>query len=226
VDGGTLLGASDAQLLSDELAGGFALLFDSQTEHFLLVESAFGVDDRILELDTAGEILRTVVTSTDFLGAIELLDIGGGGSFQAFQSAGKRLGYVVSDFFAYPAVAVRNALEPRRPVMTLTGPSSGPAMMELAVTGAEPNAAVQFYMGPRAFAQTGEVALPLIGYAPILSWLEIGDIQRRFRRPTDADGRATFRYFDPGTLHGRLVWQGILEDSGNAPIGSSTGVFN
>lgn len=226
VDGGVLLDESDAQVVSDELAGGLALLFDPQTEHFLVVESDFSADDRILELGAQGEILRTVVTSSDFIGAIELLDAGGDETFQAFQPAGERLAYVVTDFFAFPPVAVRNLVEPRRPVLTITGPSSGPAMMQVEVTGAEPNAAVQFTMGPRAFTRADEVTLPLLAYAPVFSRLELGEIQRRFRRPTDSTGRATFSYYDAGTLHGRLVWQGILEGTASALLGSSVAAFN
>ena len=224
---GAVLGEADAAVVVDGLDGGSSLAIDPPSQNLVLAElnASGAIPDRIRILSPRGEPLGEVASTSVTLGQLDVRSGSGTGELRAFQPAGSRLACVVTDFNVF--AADRIVLEPARPTATLTGPGVGRGAMTLTIEGAAPDAAVAVYFGSVADLVPGELVLHGPFDFAFHTALPLAKTRRTaFLTPTDGTGTAVFQYFDPGNLHGTLVFQSLLYDADLAPVGTSAYVLN
>jgi hypothetical protein len=217
---------SDASVFSADYDGASSLAFDPVSGHLFVTEMDYCSSvGRIREMDENG--LRRAI-SIESVNAISNLEFAGGNAeatFQPYQPANVRLRYNSTDFVAFTSTVV--TVKPRRPGAAISGPSSGPGAVTLTITNAEPNAGVYVLFGPRTEYDEDEIVYDL-GYGfPVHFALPVNKIRRvPLPIPTDAFGTATFTYYDPGSLHGLLVFQALAIDAHGVPLGTSKAALN
>ena len=224
--GGAVLSEADAAVLTPGLNGASSLALDPVFGHVFLCENNFQASaNRILQIHPgSGEVIDVVAEAPTWITNLEVFTGPGDGHFRAYQPANARL--VVSDTDFGLGTSDRVTLEPARPVASLAGPPVGPAAMTLTITGAEPNAAVLVYFGLQTNMLRTTYDFPVFDFR----WhtaLPLGDFRRLpLMTPTDANGTATFQYFDPGTMHGLYAFQAMVLEPNAKVVGSCQHVLN
>ncbi len=223
---GQMLDESDASLFADQFDAATSLEFDGTNGHLFLAETDFCSSvARVHEIDAEGERRTIVFESSNVVSNLELFAGAGGATFQPFQPKNAQLKLNLTDYGASSSHVV--TIKPRRPTAAITGPGSGPGTMTLTIEGAQPDAAVFVLFGSVAHYQEDELVYDL-GYGfPVFFALPANRIRRiPLAIPTDGTGTATFSYYDPGNLHGALVFQSIVLDAAAAPLGTSEAALN
>ena len=215
--GGTLLSELDATVIAAGLDGAASLGIDPAYGNLFLAESIFGATSSIYEFDKqSGALVDTVVESANYLTTIEFGDHGGNGHVHAYQPAtGTYLRYNNGDVVT---------VEPVRPQSSISYAGN---QVTFQVTGAKPNSAVLVTWGPSATYSPIETSYQLSFTFAFHTGIPLGQLRRTpWYTPTDANGVASFTYFDFQNLGGTLVFQGLCTDESGTFIGSSEAAFN
>lgn len=218
LNSGLLLSEADAAVIASGLAGAASIDVDPVFGNVFLAESIFGATSRILEFDPNGAgLVDVVVESSSYLGSVELMQDSGIGHFHAYQPQdGVFLHYSNGDI---------ETVRAQRP--TATHVQRGP-VATFQVQNAEPNSGVLVLFSSNANYDPNYITYLLNGMdfqfhssVPVF-------LQRRtpLLIPTDANGTATFQYYDPGSLAGTLVFQALVTNASGTFIGSSEAVLN
>lgn len=218
VASGDPLTEASAQVAVAGLDGGASLAVDPVFGGILVAESAFGATSRIRLYSPDGLLVSTVVESQDWLGGVELRAGGGLGHFFPYQPAdGIQLSYN-----SFGQISTIHAQQPQASLAQLGTTAT------LTVTGAPAHGAlVLLWTSQGQWSPVLESHLvPALGFL-----LHSGVAPTAFRRqsfliPADANGVATFSYFDLGGLAGTLVFQPLVIDAGGKIVGMSTAAFN
>ena len=224
---GNLLGVADATLVTDLLDGASSLRVGPVGGQIFLTETNISTGvNRLIEIDaTSGNVLDLITEIFVWPGNIELFAGSGPGTFHEFQPSNVELVVSTTDFGN--AAQDRARIVPQRPSATLSGPSSGPGAMTLTFENCEPNAAILLYWGAIGDYQANELQFNLGFGAPFHSAFAMNKIRRLpILTPTDANGTATFPYYDPGSLHGTLAFQAVVMAPSTALLGSTAAVTN
>lgn len=206
----------DAELLTSGLDGAASLAVDPVFGNIFVTSNIWSVSGLLLELDADGTIVDTIASSANWLTSLEFAAVPGVGHFHRYQSAGLRLIYGNGTDVV--------TLEPDRPILTHEHFGN---FSTIAVTGAVPNAGALILFGQQDFI-VPEYSDPLGFDFLFTTDLNLAKIRRLgLRIPTDANGEASFSYFNPGgaTL-GNRWFQMLLTDSANNFVGTSNSVIN
>ena len=217
VASGQLLSLADATTLVTGLDGAASLAVDPIRGDVVIAESVFGATSWIKLFRQSGALVSTVVTSSQFLGNVELLAGAGPGHFYPYQPSD-------GVYLSYHSDEIRT-VRPQRPQATFQQAGS---VGTVTVTGAHPDGAVLMLFGPQPLWSPTESSYSPFGL-PFLfhSGLPLSAVRRTiFLVPTDSAGVATWSYFDPGNLGGTLVFQALVADDAAQFVGSSNGVLN
>ncbi len=217
VAAGTLLGEGDATVLYAGLDGAAALELDPAYGNIFLAESIWGGTSRIYEFDKqTGNLIDTIVESSNWLGTLEFGNYGGNGHVHAYQPAtGSYLRYSNGDIIT---------VEPQRPT---TGIAYNGNSVDFNIAGAKPGGAVLIMWGPTSSYSPIESSYQLSFNFSFHTGIPLNQIRRMgWYVPVDASGNATFSYFDYQNLAGTLVFQGIITDETGSFIGSTEAAFN
>jgi hypothetical protein len=217
---------SDASVFSAAYDGASSLAFDPVSRHLYLSEMDYCSSvGRVREIDENGARRAIVLDSVNAISNLEFFAGPAEATFQPYQPANVRLKYNSTDFVAFTTEVV--TVKPRRPGAAISGPSSGPGAVTLTITNAEPNAGVYVLFGSRSQYVEDEIVYDLGCGFPVYFALPVNKIRRvPLAIPTDALGTATFTYYDPGSLHGVLVFQALAIDAQGAPLGTSKAALN
>lgn len=217
VHGGLLLTELDAVTVSAAFDGAASMDIDPAFGNVFLAESIFGGTSRIYEVDPiTGDRVDVVVESTNYLSTLEFGDKGGNGHCHAYQpDTGTYLIYSNGD------VAT---VEPQRPQSSITYLGN---VVNFDITGAKPNSGVLVTWGPSSTWGPTETSYALSFDFLYHTGIPLGQVRRfPWYLPTDANGDATFSYFDFQNLAGTLVFQALISDENGKLIGSSAAAFN
>lgn len=207
------------------LDGGSSIAIDAVYGHLFVSEAFFSGGTRIVEFDTSGAPVATVIESDNYVSTLEILYGPGPGSLQAFQPAnGATLKFRSTDFNAFTARIF--TLRPSRPVATTSGPGlTGPGLVTLEVTGARPLSTIHVVSSPIGSYNSIESAHDL-GAFLFVTGMPIDGISHVATVPTNLAGTGTYTFNNPGGLEATLVFQALIADSPAHYIGSSTAAFN
>lgn len=222
IQSNALLGELDASLFATGLDGSASMAFDPVYGHLLVAESPFGGTSYLRAYDRDGLLYSEVAQSTGAIANVEVFQVAGSGSFQAWQPEGVLVRYQTADFFGGTAFTQR--VTPQRPVATLSGPGvTGPGPITFTVTGAAPNSSFLFLIGPQAHFNPFESTIDTGRY---LFHSGLGVFRRSgVNPPTDANGTGTHTFVNPGTLQGLKVMQCVIRDQHGLLSGTSTPVL-
>lgn len=217
------LSETDASIFATGLDGSSSMVFDPVYGHLLVAESPFGGTSRVRAYDRSGVFYSEVAESTGFIANLEIFQVAGAGSFQAWQPEGVLLRYQTADF-GPASTAFTQSVTPKRPIATLSGPGvTGPGAITFTVTGAAPNSTFLFLIGPQAQFNPIESTIDTGRY---LFHSGLGVFRRTGVNPsTDASGTGSHTFINPGTLQGTRVMQCVIRDANGRLAGTSTPVL-
>ncbi|MCB9916522.1 MAG: hypothetical protein H6828_15460 [Planctomycetes bacterium] len=217
VSGGAQLSELDASVVAAGFDGAASLCVEPKFGYVFLAESIFGGTSRVLELDPqGGGVIDVVVESSNWLNQLEIGDRGGNGHFHAYQpDTGTYLRYDNGN------LAVVDAARPTGSVVY-----NGNAV-SFHVSGAKPNGAVLVTWGSSGTWNPNETSYTLGFDFQYHTGIPLGQVRRlNWYLPVDANGDATFSYFDLQHLAGTLVFQALVTDEQGGFIGSSSAALN
>jgi hypothetical protein len=214
---GTLLDLGDATLFHGGLDGAASLAVDPVFGNVFLAESIFGATSSVYEFTKQGDLVGPVVQSVEFLANLELREDGGPGHFHAFQPPdGVKLHYSNGDIATVRPARPQGAVYETGPVTTFE------------VTGALPDSAMLVLYSGQQHLQPDETAYPVFPDFLFVTGVPLSQWRRGpWLVPIDGTGVGAWSFFDPGTLDGTLVFQGLMTDeTGQGFIASSTAAVN
>jgi hypothetical protein len=235
---GLVLGPADAALFASQLPNAAALRLDERYDvagldywRLLLSIAPFGQPSTIACFDPSGTRLADVAASPDSISNLELQVGAAPGGFGPFQpDAGERLSFrAITWCFPNCTTAEIRRLEPRRPQASISGPGLGNPSggnVTVAFDGCLPNASLMLLLGPQGlYSPNEQTRVHPDGFLwhTGLAW---SPLRRLVTLPTDANGHASFSYFNNGGLNGTHAFQALIRDAGGLFVGSSTQVLN
>lgn len=215
---GSVLVELDATVFHAGLDGAAAMNIDPTYGNVFLAESIFNGTSRIYEFDKqSGAKVDTVIESLNWLSSIEFGNYGGNGHVHAYQPSS-------GGFLMYSDGTNAMTIEPQRPTTSISYSGN---QVDFDIVGAKPNSGVLILWGPASNYSPVESSYQLSFDFLFHTGFQLNQIRRaQWYAPTDANGNATFSYFDFQNLAGTLVFQGMITDESGAFIGSTEASLN
>jgi len=210
------LDESDADVVIDGLDGAASLAVDPVFGNIFVTSNVWAVSGLLLEIDSSGVIVDTIAGGTDWLTGLEFATVAGPGHFHRYQPTGLELRYGNGTDVV--------VLEPLQP--TLTHESFG-NFSTIQLTNAMPDSGALILFGNQ-LNQVPEYSDQLAFDFLFNTDMPLSKIRRLgMRIPTDANGEASFSYFDPGGQSAGQRWfQMLITDPNDIFIGASNTVIN
>ncbi|MCA8980363.1 MAG: hypothetical protein H6831_06300 [Planctomycetes bacterium] len=206
----------DADVLTDGLDGAASLAVDPVFGNIFVTSNVWAVSGLLLELDADGEIVDTIASGTNWLTELQFVADSGPGHFHRYQPTGLRLRYSNGTDDV--------TLAPQQPILSHEHFGN---YSTIHVTGAVPNAGALILFGNQSYLvapYSQQLAFDFLYHSD----LEFSRIRRLgLRIPTDANGEASFSYFNPGgSTLGQRWFQLLITDANNLFVGASNSVVN